>query len=63
MVSEIGKTRVEYTLQVKASFNTKLAASNVTIKIPTPTNCVKVDCKVVVGKAKWVAGENVVIWK
>jgi AP-2 complex subunit mu-1 len=63
IVEEIGKTRVEYTVHVKAVFPPKLSASNVVIKIPTPLNTTKVDCKVGVGKAKYVPAENVIVWK
>ncbi|KAM0792206.1 hypothetical protein ACM66B_004902 [Microbotryomycetes sp. NB124-2] len=63
IVEEIGKTRVEYTVHVKATFPAKLSASNVVIKIPAPPNTTKVDCKVGLGKAKYVPAENVIVWK
>lgn len=63
IVEEIGKSRVDYTVHVKANFSPKLSANNVVIKIPTPLNTTKVDCKVGIGKAKYVPAENVIIWK
>lgn len=63
IVEEIGKSRVEYTIQIKANFNPKLNANNVVLKIPTPLNTTKVDCKVQLGKAKYVPAENLIIWK
>lgn len=63
IVEEIGKSRVEYTVHVKANFQPKLSANNVVIKIPTPLNTANVDCKVTLGKAKYVPAENVIVWK
>lgn len=64
MVSEIGNTRVEYTINVKANFSPKLYANNVVLKIPTPLNSAKVEVKVSSGgKAKYAPSENCIIWK
>lgn len=62
-VTEMGTTQVSYTVTVKTNFNNKLSATNVVLRIPTPLNTTTVDCKVAVGKAKYVPGENVVVWK
>jgi AP-2 complex subunit mu-1 len=63
IVEERGSARVDYTVHVKANFSPKLNASNVIIRIPTPLNTTSVDCKVGMGKAKYVPAENVIIWK
>ncbi|ELU45762.1 intracellular protein transport-related protein [Rhizoctonia solani AG-1 IA] len=63
IVVEHGTSRVEYTVAVKASFNPKLSATNVVLRIPTPLNTTSVDTKVPQGKAKYVPAENVVVWK
>ncbi|CAD6583265.1 MAG: hypothetical protein CYPHOPRED_002276 [Cyphobasidiales sp. Tagirdzhanova-0007] len=63
IIEEIGKTRVDYTIQVKTSFSPKLNASSVVIKIPTPLNTAKVDCKVSLGKAKYSPSDNLIVWK
>ncbi|KAJ6622942.1 Mu homology domain-containing protein [Mycena sp. CBHHK59/15] len=62
-VTEIGTTQVSYAVTVKASFNNKLSATSVVLRIPTPLNTTAVDCQGASGKAKYVPGENVVVWK
>lgn len=62
-VTEPTKSRVEYTIQLRANFDPKLNANNVVLRIPTPLNTTGVNCKVGLGKAKYVPGENVIIWK
>ena len=63
IVEEIGKSKVEYTIQLKANFSPKLTANNIVLRIPTPLNTTKVDCKVQIGKAKYVPADNLIIWK
>ncbi|GAA93418.1 uncharacterized protein L969DRAFT_96056 [Mixia osmundae IAM 14324] len=63
IVEEIGKSKVEYAVHIKANFGSKLNATNVILRIPTPLNTTKVDCKVQIGKAKYVPAENHIIWK
>ncbi|KAG2175992.1 hypothetical protein INT44_000471 [Umbelopsis vinacea] len=64
VVNEIGRTRVEYKINVKANFSPKLYAHNVVLKIPTPLNSAKVEVKVGAGgKAKYAPSENCIIWK
>lgn len=62
-INEIGTTQVSYLVSIKANFNNKLNATNVVLKIPTPLNTTQVDCKVPIGKAKYVPAENVIVWK
>ena len=62
-VTEPTKSRVEYTIHLRASYDPKLNANNVVLKIPTPLNTTDVACKVGVGKAKYTPGENFIIWK
>ncbi|KAI6008089.1 Mu homology domain-containing protein, partial [Pisolithus marmoratus] len=62
-VNEMATTQVSYTVTVKANFGSKLSATNVILKIPTPLNTTTVDCKVANGKAKYVPAENLVVWK
>jgi AP-2 complex subunit mu-1 len=57
------KTRVEYKVSVKALFGANLFASNVVIKIPTPPNCARANIVVPIGRAKYAAGENAIVWK
>ncbi|KAK9727999.1 clathrin associated protein complex medium subunit, variant 2 [Basidiobolus ranarum] len=63
VVNEMGKTRVEYKIQVKANFSPKLYANNVVLKIPTPLNTAGTNIRVSSGKAKYVPDENCIIWK
>ncbi|CAG8616552.1 18955_t:CDS:10 [Dentiscutata erythropus] len=62
VVNEIGKSRVEYRVTVKANFQPKLYANNVLIKIPTPLNTANINVRVSSGKAKYVPDENAINW-
>jgi AP-2 complex subunit mu-1 len=63
IVNEVGKSKVEYTINLRANFDAKLNANGIVLRIPTPLNTTKVECKVVVGKAKYVPAENMIVWK
>lgn len=63
VVNEIGKNRVEYKISVKANFSSKLYATNVVIKIPTPLNTANTAVRTAIGKAKYVPAENSIVWK
>jgi AP-2 complex subunit mu-1 len=54
---------VEYSIHLKANFDPKLNANDVVLRIPTPLNTTSVNCKVQIGKAKYVPAENIIIWK
>ena len=62
-MNEIGRTRVEYKIVVKATFAATLAATNVKVFIPTPTNTAAVRTRETSGKAKYKPGDNGIIWK
>lgn len=62
-IREIGTSQVSYIVSIKTTFNNKLSATNVVLRIPTPLNTTTVDCKVPNGKAKYVPAENVIVWK
>ncbi|KAF9585617.1 hypothetical protein BGW38_001526 [Lunasporangiospora selenospora] len=63
VVNEIGKSKIEYKIIVKANFSSKLYANNVVLSIPTPLNAAGVTCMVSAGKAKYVPAENAMVWK
>ncbi|CAG8490407.1 13700_t:CDS:10 [Acaulospora morrowiae] len=63
VVNEVGKSRVEYRIAVKANFSQKLYANNVLIRIPTPLNTANINLRVASGKAKYVPAENSIVWK
>ncbi len=62
-VVEPTRSRVEYTIHLRANFDSKLNANNVVLRIPTPLNTTMANCKVQMGKAKYVPEENVIVWK
>lgn len=62
-IKENGTRDVSYVVTIKANFNSKLSATTVTLRIPTPLNTTAVDLKAATGKAKYVPAENVIIWK
>lgn len=63
VVTEIGKSKIEYKILVKANFSSKLNANNVVLTIPTPLNTAGVTCSVSAGKAKYVPADNSIVWK
>jgi AP-2 complex subunit mu-1 len=63
IVNEIGKTKVEYSIAIKANYGSKLFATNVVVKIPTPLNTADVNSRVSQGKAKYEPSENAIVWK
>lgn len=62
-VTEPTKSRVEYTIHLRANFEGKLNANNVVLRIPTPLNTTGAQVKVPIGKAKYVPAENMIVWK
>jgi AP-2 complex subunit mu-1 len=63
IVNEVGRSKVEYSIGVKANFGSKLFATNVVIKIPTPLNTAKITERCTQGKAKYEPSENSIVWK
>jgi len=63
VVSEHGRSRVEYEIKVKGNFSAKLFATNVILKIPCPKNTAKCTIQTNLGKAKYNPGHNAIIWK
>jgi len=63
VITEHGKTRVEYEVKIKGQFSSKLFATGVVVKIPTPKNTAK--CKIVqgLGKAKYFPDQSAILWK
>ncbi|KAG8954457.1 hypothetical protein FRC04_011784 [Tulasnella sp. 424] len=62
-VVEHGRTKVEYNVTIRTNFSSKLYATEITLRIPTPLNATKVDPKFQHGKAKYTPSENVLLWK
>jgi AP-2 complex subunit mu-1 len=63
IVREVGTTKVEYSVAVKANYGSKLFATNVVIRIPTPLNTAKVTERTSQGKAKYEPEQNNIVWK
>jgi len=63
VVTEHGRTRVEYEIKVKGNFSNKLVATHVIVNIPTPSNVSKCILNPTVGKAKYNANQKVIEWK
>lgn len=68
IVSEHGRTRVEYEITVKGKFDqtgssVPLSATNVILHIPTPSNTAKAQCEVSGGDAKYIPGNSGIEWK
>ncbi|KPI42294.1 AP-2 complex subunit mu [Cyphellophora attinorum] len=63
IVKEVGTTKVEYSVAVKANYGSKLFATNVVIRIPTPLNTAKISERTTQGKAKYEPESNCIVWK
>ncbi|GAB7346500.1 hypothetical protein MBLNU457_5188t1 [Dothideomycetes sp. NU457] len=63
IVNEVGKTKVEYSIAIRANYGAKLFATNVVVRIPTPLNTAKVSERASQGKAKYEPEQNNIVWK
>ena len=63
IVNEIGRSKVEYSIAIRANYGAKLFATNVVVRIPTPLNTANTSHRTSQGKAKYVPSENVIEWK
>ena len=63
IVNEIGKSKVEYSIAIRANYGSKLFATNVVIRIPTPLNTARVTERTSQGKAKYEPEHNNIVWK
>ena len=63
IVREVGTTKVEYSIAVKANYGTKLFATNVVVRIPTPLNTANITERATQGKAKYEPESNCIVWK
>ncbi|CCU82744.1 AP-2 complex subunit mu-1 [Blumeria hordei DH14] len=63
IVNEIGKTKVEYSIAIRANYGAKLFATNVVVRIPTPLNTARITERCTQGKAKYEPSENNIVWK
>ncbi|KAL8796462.1 MAG: hypothetical protein Q9195_001136 [Heterodermia aff. obscurata] len=63
IVNEIGKSKVEYSIAIKANYGSKLFATNVIVRVPTPLNTAKITERTSQGKAKYEPEQNNIVWK
>lgn len=63
IVNEVGKTKVEYSIAIRANYGSKLFATNVVVRIPTPLNTARITERTSQGKAKYEPEHNNIIWK
>ncbi|CAK3831488.1 AP-2 complex subunit mu [Lecanosticta acicola] len=63
IVNEIGRSKVEYSIAIRSNYGSKLFATNVVVRIPTPLNTASTNHRTSQGKAKYVPSENVIEWK
>ncbi|THD24763.1 AP-2 complex subunit mu [Fasciola hepatica] len=63
LVRELGKTKMDVKVVVKANFRPSLFAQKIEVRIPTPTNTSGVQVVCMKGRAKYKAAENAIIWK
>eukprot|EP01097_Dermamoeba_algensis_P003318 TRINITY_DN2336_c0_g1_i1.p1 TRINITY_DN2336_c0_g1~~TRINITY_DN2336_c0_g1_i1.p1 ORF type:complete len:448 (+),score=88.52 TRINITY_DN2336_c0_g1_i1:69-1412(+) len=64
IVNEIGRTRVEVKVNVKAVFDSKnMFGIDVVVNVPTPKNTAVCKIHVLAGKAKYVPTEDAIIWR
>ena len=63
IVNEVGKSKVEYSIAIKANYGSKLFATNVIVRVPTPLNAARITERVSQGKAKYEPEQNNIVWK
>ncbi|KAK5083157.1 clathrin associated protein complex medium subunit [Lithohypha guttulata] len=63
IVREVGTTKVEYSVAIKANYGAKLFATNVLLRIPTPLNTAAINNRTTQGKAKYEPENNCIMWK
>lgn len=63
IVREVGTTKVEYSIAIKANYGPKLFATNVVVRIPTPLNTAKITERTTQGRAKYEPEHNNIVWK
>ena len=63
IVREVGTTKVEYSVAIKANYSSKLFATNVIVRIPTPLNTASTTERTSQGRAKYEPEHNNIVWK
>lgn len=64
IVTEVGRSKVSYNIAIRSVYSSKLFATAVSLRIPTPLNTASVDSiRTSSGKAKYEPEHNAVVWK
>eukprot|EP01134_Creolimax_fragrantissima_P003447 CFRG3447T1 len=63
IVRDLGRTRIEAKIVVKALYNRMLVGNNVEVRFPCPSNTARVKLSCNKGKARFKASEQAVVWK
>mmetsp|Transcript_47658 Transcript_47658/g.123579 ORF Transcript_47658/g.123579 Transcript_47658/m.123579 type:complete len:436 (-) Transcript_47658:1605-2912(-) len=62
-LKEHGRTRMDINVKVKSSFSNKLFGQSVVVKVPVPHHTSHCDIRIPIGKAKYEADQNAIVWK
>lgn len=62
-IQEQGREKLQYKIRIRSLFPLKLSASDVYVRIPTPSGVNKTLFTVSAGKAKYHSEENCIVWK
>eukprot|EP00744_Colponema_vietnamica_P005789 GILI01008446.1.p1 GENE.GILI01008446.1~~GILI01008446.1.p1 ORF type:complete len:430 (+),score=112.44 GILI01008446.1:49-1338(+) len=63
VIQELGRSRIEASVKVKAIFDVNIFASNVVIKVPCPKNTAVANIFVGAGKAKYEPEHSAIVWR
>lgn len=63
LMTEQGRTRMDVTVKVRSSFESKLTAANTIILIPVPPQTARASFQLSSGKAKYDPKRNALVWK
>ena len=63
VVTEVGRTRLEVSLRLKATFDARLFATGVSVALPMPPTAAALDAACSHGKAKYDPKKGALVWK
>ncbi len=63
IVNEVGRSKVEYSIAIRANYGSKLFATNVVVHIPTPLNTARITERTSQGRARYEPERNNIVWK
>ena len=64
IVNEVGRTKVSYNIAIRSTYSSKLFATAVQLRIPTPLNTASVEgARTTTGKARYEPESNAIVWK